>query len=168
MFDNKSRFTWFYPLKLKSDFFSVFLRFQSMVENQCQQKYYSFSVMVKESLSTRLSWIICQNVESNRWSPVFILLNQTVWLNENTMHQCRSFTTEDNWYLIGKNIVIFIFPFSLYSLASEPLDHFPYPLYVKWRGFHFNCAALIEEEVDGSKYIHASISFSFYDCHTIF
>lgn len=42
MFDNKSRFTWFYPLKLKSDFFSVFLRFQSMVENQCQQKILQF------------------------------------------------------------------------------------------------------------------------------
>jgi hypothetical protein len=40
--DNYSRFTWFYPLRLKSDFFSVFLTFQKMVENQCQQKIASF------------------------------------------------------------------------------------------------------------------------------
>lgn len=32
--DNFSRFTWFYPLKLKSDFFTVFTRFQTLVETQ--------------------------------------------------------------------------------------------------------------------------------------
>ena len=31
--DNHIRFTWFYPLKLKSDFYHVFLRFQTLVEN---------------------------------------------------------------------------------------------------------------------------------------
>ena len=40
--DNKSRFTWFYPLKLKSDFFQVFVRFQRLVENQFQQKILQF------------------------------------------------------------------------------------------------------------------------------
>ena len=32
--DQYSRFTWFYPLKLKSDFFSTFFTFQKLVENQ--------------------------------------------------------------------------------------------------------------------------------------
>ena len=32
--DDHSRFTWFYPLKHKSDFFKTFLSFQRMVENQ--------------------------------------------------------------------------------------------------------------------------------------
>ena len=32
--DDYSRFTWIYPLKLKSDFFNIFLQFQKFVENQ--------------------------------------------------------------------------------------------------------------------------------------
>ncbi|KAL1224684.1 Retrovirus-related Pol polyprotein from transposon RE2 [Cardamine amara subsp. amara] len=36
--DNYSRFSWFYPLKLKSEFYSVFLNFQALVENQFQTK----------------------------------------------------------------------------------------------------------------------------------
>ena len=40
--DNFSRFTWFYPLKLKSDFFSVFTQFQSLVETQFQTKIIQF------------------------------------------------------------------------------------------------------------------------------
>jgi transposase InsO family protein len=32
--DDHSRFTWFYPLKHKSDFYDTFLRFQKFVENQ--------------------------------------------------------------------------------------------------------------------------------------
>lgn len=40
--DNHSRFTWFFPLKLKSDFLSVFVRFQTMVENQFQSKIKQF------------------------------------------------------------------------------------------------------------------------------
>lgn len=32
--DDYSRFTWFYPLKFKSDFFDIFLQFQKFVENQ--------------------------------------------------------------------------------------------------------------------------------------
>ncbi|KAG7599793.1 Retrotransposon Copia-like N-terminal [Arabidopsis suecica] len=36
--DNYSRFCWFYPLKLKSDVFSIFKSFQSLVENQFNQK----------------------------------------------------------------------------------------------------------------------------------
>lgn len=40
--DNFSRYTWFYPLKLKSDFYSVFIRFQNMVENQLQKKIKQF------------------------------------------------------------------------------------------------------------------------------
>lgn len=36
--DNFSRFTWLYPLKLKSDFYSVFLLFQQMAENIFQHK----------------------------------------------------------------------------------------------------------------------------------
>lgn len=34
--DDFSKFTWFYPLKLKSDFYTVFLRFQTLVETQFQ------------------------------------------------------------------------------------------------------------------------------------
>ena len=40
--DNYSRFTWFYPLKLKSEFYSVFVRFQKMVENLFQLKILKF------------------------------------------------------------------------------------------------------------------------------
>lgn len=40
--DNLSRFTWFYPLKGKSDFFSVFLIFQQLVETQLQSKVSMF------------------------------------------------------------------------------------------------------------------------------
>ena len=40
--DNFSRFTWFFPLKLKSDFYSVFLPFQSLVETQFQKKIMQF------------------------------------------------------------------------------------------------------------------------------
>ncbi|KAG7593481.1 Reverse transcriptase RNA-dependent DNA polymerase [Arabidopsis thaliana x Arabidopsis arenosa] len=36
--DNYSRFCWFYPLKLKSEVFLVFKSFQSLVENQFNQK----------------------------------------------------------------------------------------------------------------------------------
>jgi len=36
--DNYLRFCWFYPLKLKSDVFSVFKAFQQQVENQYKQK----------------------------------------------------------------------------------------------------------------------------------
>ena len=36
--DNYLRFCWFYPLKLKSDVFSVFKSFQQQVENQYKQK----------------------------------------------------------------------------------------------------------------------------------
>lgn len=32
LIDNHTRFTWFYPLRLKSEFFSIFLRFQQLVE----------------------------------------------------------------------------------------------------------------------------------------
>lgn len=40
--DNHSRYTWFYPLRLKSDFFSVFHGFQEMVETQFGSKIRSF------------------------------------------------------------------------------------------------------------------------------
>ena len=36
--DDHSRFTWFYPLKHKTDFYSTFLNFQSLVENQFSTK----------------------------------------------------------------------------------------------------------------------------------
>lgn len=42
LIDNYTRFTWFYPLKLKSEFYSVFIRFQQLVENQFQQKIMQF------------------------------------------------------------------------------------------------------------------------------
>ena len=37
-----SRFTWFYPLKRKSEFFQTFLSFQRMVENQFNSKIKNF------------------------------------------------------------------------------------------------------------------------------
>ena len=40
--DNFSRFSWLYPLKRKSDVFSVFKSFQSMVENQFERKIQIF------------------------------------------------------------------------------------------------------------------------------
>lgn len=40
--DDFSRFTWFYPLKFKSDFFSVFKILQSLVETQLQQRILQF------------------------------------------------------------------------------------------------------------------------------
>lgn len=40
--DDFTKFAWFYPLKLKSDFFSVFTRFQQLVENQFQCKIRQF------------------------------------------------------------------------------------------------------------------------------
>jgi len=36
--DNYSRHCWFYPLKLKSDFYLIFLKFQALVQNQLQSK----------------------------------------------------------------------------------------------------------------------------------
>ena len=36
--DDHSRFSWFYPLKFKSDFFEVFIRFQKYVENQFNKR----------------------------------------------------------------------------------------------------------------------------------
>lgn len=36
--DDYSRYSWFYPLKFKSDFFGVFKQFQSLVENQFNKK----------------------------------------------------------------------------------------------------------------------------------
>ena len=36
--DDYSRFTWLYPMKLKSDFFDIFLQFQKLVENQYSTK----------------------------------------------------------------------------------------------------------------------------------
>lgn len=40
--DNYSRYTWFYPLRLKSDFLHVFRAFQAMVETQFDSKIQSF------------------------------------------------------------------------------------------------------------------------------
>ena len=40
--DNHTRFTWFYPLKSKSEFYTVFVRFQTLVENQFQTKIMQF------------------------------------------------------------------------------------------------------------------------------
>jgi len=40
--DNLSRFSWFYPLKRKSDFCSIFIKFQSSVENLLQTKIGTF------------------------------------------------------------------------------------------------------------------------------
>jgi len=40
--DNFSRFCWFYPLKQKSDFCSIFIKFQSLVENLLQTKIGTF------------------------------------------------------------------------------------------------------------------------------
>jgi len=40
--DNLSRFCWFYPLKRKSDFCSIFIKFQSLVENLLQTKIGTF------------------------------------------------------------------------------------------------------------------------------
>lgn len=36
--DDHSRYSWFYPLKFKSDFYEVFIRFQKYVENQFNKK----------------------------------------------------------------------------------------------------------------------------------
>ena len=36
--NDHSRFTWLYPMKLKSDFFDIFLQFQKLVENQHSTK----------------------------------------------------------------------------------------------------------------------------------
>ena len=36
--DHYSRFSWIYPLKLKSDFYNIFLAFHKLVENQLSQK----------------------------------------------------------------------------------------------------------------------------------
>jgi hypothetical protein len=40
--DDHSRFTWFYPLKHKSDFYDTFLRFQKFVENQFSHSIKAF------------------------------------------------------------------------------------------------------------------------------
>lgn len=40
--DNYSRLTWFYPLKFKSDIYSVFPRFKTLVEPQFQQNIFQF------------------------------------------------------------------------------------------------------------------------------
>lgn len=40
--DNFSRFSWIYPLKLKSEFYSIFLMFQKLVENQHNCKIQTF------------------------------------------------------------------------------------------------------------------------------
>ena len=40
--DNFSRFAWFYPIKLKSDVFTIFKSFQSLVETQIEQKIQIF------------------------------------------------------------------------------------------------------------------------------
>lgn len=37
-YDDCTRFTWFYPLKNKSDFFEIFVKFQKLVENQFSMK----------------------------------------------------------------------------------------------------------------------------------
>lgn len=40
--DHHTRFTWFYPLKQKSYFYSVFISFKQLVENQFQSKILQF------------------------------------------------------------------------------------------------------------------------------
>ena len=42
--NDHSRFTWFYPLRHKSDFFDVFIRFQKLVENQFSRTIKAFQV----------------------------------------------------------------------------------------------------------------------------
>ena len=40
--DDYSRFTWIYPLKLKSEFYDVFIHFQNIVENQHSTRIKNF------------------------------------------------------------------------------------------------------------------------------
>ena len=40
--DDNSRFTWFYPLKNKTDFYHTFIKFQTLVENQFSAKIKTF------------------------------------------------------------------------------------------------------------------------------
>ena len=40
--DHHTRFTWFYPLKTKSDFYSVFVRLKQLVENQFEYRIQQF------------------------------------------------------------------------------------------------------------------------------
>ena len=48
--DDYSRFTWLYPLKLKSKFYDIFIHFQNLVENQHFTRIKNFQVMVVLSL----------------------------------------------------------------------------------------------------------------------
>lgn len=81
--DNFSRYTWFYPLKLKSDFYSVFFRFQSLVENQFQTKIKQFQCNGGGEFISRQFWIILQ---SQGFSSLFHVLtppNRTALPNVN-------------------------------------------------------------------------------------
>lgn len=40
--DNHSRYCWFYPMRLKSEFYSIFVAFQNMVEKQFNEKIRTF------------------------------------------------------------------------------------------------------------------------------
>ena len=40
--DHYTRFSWFYPLRNKSDFYEIFLKFQALAQNICQEKICTF------------------------------------------------------------------------------------------------------------------------------
>lgn len=63
--DDCSRFSWFYPLKFKSDFYDIFLFFQKQVENQFNKKIQLFQSAGVESSSVINSRHIWEHVESN-------------------------------------------------------------------------------------------------------
>lgn len=78
-----SRFTWFYPLHAKSDFYATFISFQAFVENQfgCTIKRFQSDGVL--SLSTTLLRHTSLNVEFITSYLFHILLSKTEELNAN-------------------------------------------------------------------------------------
>ena len=77
--DNFSRFAWFYPIKLKSDVFTIFKSFQSLVETQFEQKIQIFQSDGVVSLSMLSSCNISRSVASSITCLVRMLCSKTDW-----------------------------------------------------------------------------------------
>lgn len=78
--DKYSRFSWIYPIKLKSEVFSKFKAFQQQVENAFKQKYVFFRVMVEVNSSTITSSHTSLTVVSNITYLVLTHLSRTASL----------------------------------------------------------------------------------------
>ena len=92
--DHFIKYMWFYPLKIKSHVFNVFVHFKSLVENHFQQKIvtlYSDNRGEFQALSTFLATNCVSHLSSHNWNwsvPSLPCVHASVTLVICLLHRC--------------------------------------------------------------------------------